>query len=436
METATERQARLAPPVYLGLMALAELLLAYGPPGLGIACLAFLLFALQLHATALNDRHLSSLLFVLSLVPLVRMLSLALALPGLPPLAWQAGVALTLFLAAVWGANELRLRPAEIGLRRGSPLAQGLIALLGLPIGVAEYLILQPAPLAEAQDWPRLALAALVLVLGLAFAEELLFRGVMLRAAHRCIGRGAALFVAAVFAVLHLGYGSPLTMLLAFGCGLLFGLLVERSGSIAGVTLANGLGSVLAFLVLPFVWRPLGGAPNLRLVIEVLAQAALVILTLLLVASWVLSLWRARRRAAETRSLRMWAAEVSRLAAGSGEADLEATARALTARLSPQTVLMVELDAARARTVVRVSMGATGRRLHGPEGLEAPWAAFARLVDVEALGPQLVGRHPFSLSDGPHLVMPLGAPGRWAVVRPRPGREDETRRRLTALVRG
>lgn len=432
MHTADERRARLAPPLYLGLLALAELAVVYGPGGLGVVGMACLFLALQLHAVLSDDPRLAGLLFALALAPLVRLLSLALALPALPPLAWQAAV-VACTLAAARGARELGLRPAELGLRPGAPLAQAGVALAGLPLGLIEYAALQPAPLAPALG--RAALPALAVIIGAALAEELLFRGLMLRAARRLLGRAAVVFAAAVFAVLHLG-ASPVAMLLAFGVGLLFGRIVERTGSILGVTAANGLGTALALVVLPLVWRPAAGLLDLRRLVEVMAEVALVTLTALLAARWMASLWRVRRGAAEARTLRTWAAEVSRLAAGAADADLEQAARAICARLGPQHVLVVELDAARARTVVRVSLGATGRRLHGPEGLEAPWAAFARLVDIEALGPQQVSRHPFSLSDGPYLIMPIGSPGRWAVVRPRPGREDETRRRLAALVQG
>lgn len=434
MEAADDRRVRVAPPVYLGLFALAELAIAYGPPGVGLASLACLFLALQIHATFSDDLGLCRLLFALSLVPVVRMVAMGLAALALPQVAVNAAMAAAITLAALRAIHELQLSPRSLGLGRGSPLGQAGVALLAVPLGLAEYALVQPAP-ATTGALPAMA-AALVALLAVAFAEEMLFRGVLLQAARRSIGPGGPVFGAAVFAVLHVSYGSPLTLLLAFGVGLLFSRIVERTGSILGVTLANGLGAALAYLALPHLWRLEAQALDLRGVVEALAQVALAALVALLAGRWLYAVWRTRRSAAEARALRAWAAEVSRLAAGAGQADLEAAARALCARLGPQQVLVVELDAVRARTVVRVSLGATGRRLHGPEGLEAPWAAFARLVDMEALGPQQVGRHPFGLSEGPHLVMPLGSLGRWAVVRPRPGREEETRRHLAALVRG
>lgn len=433
MDAAVDRRGRLAPPLYLGLLALAELAVLNGPPGLGVAALASLLLALQLHSALSDERPLADLLFVLALAPLVRLMALALEHPELPPLTWGAGVAAAIFLAALRGAHELQLRPSAIGLRPGGALTQLGIALIALPLSLVLFLVLQPGATGAPAGWQSL-LPAMATIFGLALAQELLFRGVMLRAARQSIGVGANLFAAAIFAILHLGYGSPLLILVAFGAALLFGRLVERTGSLVGVVLANGGSLALAFFVWPRLSPVLEQPADLRPLVELMAQGALVILATLLLGRWLLSLWHGRRSAAEARSLRRWAAEVGRLVAGGDQAALDAAARALCARLSPQQLLVVELDALRARTVVRVSLGATGRRLHGPEGLEAPWAAFARLVDIEALGPQLVARHPFSLNEGPYLVMPLGAGGRWAVIRPRPGHEAETRRRLAALV--
>ncbi|HMQ34235.1 MAG TPA: type II CAAX endopeptidase family protein [Chloroflexaceae bacterium] len=434
MDTAYDRGARRSPALYLGLLAVAELALAYGPGGLGVATLACLLLALQVHAAFSDDARLAGLLFALSLVPLARLLSLAAALPGLPTPAWQLAVGAVFALAALRGAGELRLGPGEIGLRPGAPLVQAGIALVGVPLGLLQYAILQPAPLADASGRPMLVGVALVALLGRAFGEELLFRGVLQRAAGRALGQAGLVFVAAVFAVLHLDFGSPLTILLAFGVGMAFGRLVERTGSLLGVTLASAIASALAHMVLPHAWQLEAGLPDVRRVLGLMAQTSLLTLSALLAGRWALALWWARREAAEERSRRVWAAEVGRLAGGPGDEALEAAARALAARLGPEQVLVVELDAARARTVVRICLGATGRRLRGPEGLDALWAAFARLIDSEALGPQQVGRHPFSLGDGPYLVMPFGAPGRWAIVRTRPGGEDAARRQLVALI--
>lgn len=436
MGTAYDRGARMSPALYLGLLALVELAVIHGPLGLGVALLAGLLLALQLHAALCGDARLAGLLFTLSLAPLVSLLALAAATPGLPAPAWQLVVGAIFALAATHGARALRLGRAEAGLRLGAPLVQGGIALAGVPLGLLEYAIAQPAPLVEPTSAAPLVGGALVALLVRACGEELLFRGVLRGAARRALGPAGVAFAAAVFAVQRPGFGSPLGILLSFGVGLAFGRLVERTGSLLGVSLASAVASSLTMVVLPLVGRAELELLDMRRVLELMAQVALVALAALLAGRWAIMLWRARRRAAEDRALRAWAAAVGRLAAGASEAELAAAARALWERLAPQQLLVVELDVARARTVVRVALGASGRRLRGAEGLEAPWAAFARLLDIEALGPQQIGRHPFSLSDGPYLVMPVGTPGRWAIVRPRPGGEAEARRRLAALVQG
>jgi hypothetical protein len=65
------------------------------------------------------------------------------------------------------------------------------------------------------------------------------------------LGRWALLYVAVLFAVLHIGYLSVADVLFVGAVGLLFGYIVRLSGSILGVTLAHGLTNIVLFLLLP-----------------------------------------------------------------------------------------------------------------------------------------------------------------------------------------
>jgi membrane protease YdiL (CAAX protease family) len=85
------------------------------------------------------------------------------------------------------------------------------------------------------------------------FVEELIFRGVMQRASVRAVGRFGWLYVALLFAVLHVGYRSVADVIFVFGVALMFGWVVESTRSLLGVTLAHGLTNVVLFLIMPFV---------------------------------------------------------------------------------------------------------------------------------------------------------------------------------------
>lgn len=433
MSRITRRLGPLAPPIYLGALTVAEGVTTYGPPLVGMGLHIALLVALLIHGGLSPDPARRALFLSLTLAPLIRILSLSLPLQSLPPLSWYIFTAVPLFAAVIALAHTLGYDRRAIGLRVGSPGLQLAIALSGLALGVVEYAILRPEPLVAALTWQQLVLPALVLLIYTGFSEELVFRGVMQRASYGPLGRWAIAYVAAVFAVLHLGYRSPLDVLFVFGVGLLFGWLVARTGSLLGVSIAHGLTNIGLLLVLPHLGLPGLPAwpPSAAALVWLIIAAGLSLGT----ASWALGAWRRRtRRAAEARAVQVWAAEVGRLATGAGEPALTATARALWLRLGPDYVLLLELEAARAVVVVRVAIGASGRRLVGLQGLEVPWSAFAEMVNPEAEGPQLIERHPFSRHEGDYLVVPLGTPGRWVLVRARAERQQENRRSLAALA--
>jgi membrane protease YdiL (CAAX protease family) len=67
------------------------------------------------------------------------------------------------------------------------------------------------------------------------------------------LGRGGLVYTAVIFAVLHMGYQSWLDLIFVITVALFFGWVVQRSGSILGVTLAHGLINISLFLVFPFL---------------------------------------------------------------------------------------------------------------------------------------------------------------------------------------
>jgi hypothetical protein len=91
----------------------------------------------------------------------------------------------------------------------------------------------------------------LILMFSTGFIEELIFRGMMQRAATEALGRFGLPYVAALFAVLHVGYLSVLDVVFVLIVGLFFGWVAARTHSIVGVTLSHGLTNIVLFLVMP-----------------------------------------------------------------------------------------------------------------------------------------------------------------------------------------
>lgn len=236
---------------YLIALTVAEATSTLLEPRIGLTLHAITLVALIIHGVFTDDQPTRGLLLTLSFAPLIRVLSYALPLASFPTIDWYVLTSVPLFVAAFLSARALGLTRRELGLIVGYWPIQGAVAVSGLLLGYVEYRILRPEPLVSALTVPELWLPALILLVCTGFLEELLFRGLLQRTAMGVVGRFGILYVAILFAVLHLGYHSALDVLFVLGVGLYFGWVVARTGSLLGVTLAHGLTNILLFLIVP-----------------------------------------------------------------------------------------------------------------------------------------------------------------------------------------
>ncbi len=198
-------------------------------------------------------RSMPRLPFGLGLVSLMRFFSLVLPLGLLAPVARYAVVAVPL-LAAMWLLKRRLGLPTEsLGMRLQQIPKQVWIALSGIPLGLAGYWILRPEPLMPEAGAGTLAVGVLVL-LGVALTEELLFRGFLLSFAMQELGYVGVWLSSLISAALYVSSGS---MGFAGFMGLVgwgFSECAWRSGSIWGVLLAHALMITGMSLVWPLVF--------------------------------------------------------------------------------------------------------------------------------------------------------------------------------------
>lgn len=245
-------RAEVALAVYVALIVGAEVTTVLISPGFGVFSHLVVLTALIVHSALVPSLRARRILLPLALGPLTRVLSLSMPLNLVLPVFWYPLAYTPIFLAALVVMRNLRMGRSEVGLvmRKLSP--QLLIGLTGLGLGVVEYIILRPSPLAGGLGL-GIAFPALVLIVTTGFVEELVFRGIMQRALLEGVGRRGILYVAVVFSVLHIGYLSALDVAFVFGVSLFFAWLRERTGSLLGIALAHGLTNVVLYLVAPFL---------------------------------------------------------------------------------------------------------------------------------------------------------------------------------------
>ncbi|MBN1933722.1 MAG: CPBP family intramembrane metalloprotease [Anaerolineae bacterium] len=236
---------------YLFALTGAEFLTLVIDPQIGLWGYSALLIVLILHAALIWRRPFYKFFLSLALAPLIRLVSLTMPLSGLPLIYWYPITSVPL-MAATWLIARLAgFTPRQIGLNRPQILPQMLIGSSGLLFGYVEYRLLRPAPLVKAATWGDLLLPALILLICTGLVEELIFRGIMQRAATEVLGNPGLVYVSGLFAMLHMGHASQWDIPFVFAVGLIFSWAVNKTRSIWGVTLAHGLTNVMLFLIMP-----------------------------------------------------------------------------------------------------------------------------------------------------------------------------------------
>ena len=237
---------------YLAALTMAEVATTLFAPRGGLILHGLMLLILMLHTAATWGHPTCRLVLSLAFAPLIRILSLSMPLAGFPRIYWYFIVSVPLFVATAIALRTLGFSRMSIGLNLKALPLQMLVALTGMSLGYIEYRILQPAPLAQRLAWEEIWLPALILLVCTGFAEELIFRGMMQEAVTEALGQvWGIIYVAVLFAVLHVGYQSASDVLFVFNVAVFFGLARTVTGSIVGVSMAHGMTNILLFLTMP-----------------------------------------------------------------------------------------------------------------------------------------------------------------------------------------
>ncbi|MCL0079862.1 CPBP family intramembrane metalloprotease [Dehalococcoidia bacterium] len=168
--------------IYLVAIAVAEVITVFYLPLEGIIYHMVILVALIVHALATRYPH-RPLLLSLALVPLVRIISLCMPLANIPLMWWFPIIYAPLLGAAIVVMRLLDYSREQVGLTVKWLPVQLVVGLTGVVFGIAEYFILRPEAMVAELTWQAIWLPAVILLLCTGFVEELIFRGVLQRAA-------------------------------------------------------------------------------------------------------------------------------------------------------------------------------------------------------------------------------------------------------------
>ena len=218
-------------------------------PVAGAVCSALVVLGL-LNTFALAPTQVGSRPFLLlALVPLVRVISLAMPASGVSPIARDALVS-SLLLVALWLAD--RVTPLDwtaLAMRWREAPAQLLIAAAGVPLGILGEQILTPHPIVPPHDAARTALAVVVLGGLTAPSLEILFRWALQPEMFDLYGGVGLGLLNALFASMYLGTHSAGYVVLMGATGLGLAIAVRRTGRIWGAIGAHAI-LVIGVLVL------------------------------------------------------------------------------------------------------------------------------------------------------------------------------------------
>lgn len=238
---------------YLIAIASAELVGGLVGPLGGIVFHIVVLCVLLTHASVASPNPAYKLYLSLSLVPLIRIVSLSVPLSAFSQVTWYMIVAVPLLAAGLMVVGILKYSGSDIYLTRGKLPIQLLVGVTGIGFGLVQYYILSPDPLIDALTFQAILLPAFILLIATGFTEEFIFRGIIQRSSLAVLGPRGLFYVAGIFAAIHITNLSLAQVGVVFLIGLFFCWIAKRTGSLLGVTLSHGITNITLYLVFPFI---------------------------------------------------------------------------------------------------------------------------------------------------------------------------------------
>jgi len=127
-----------------------------------------------------------------------------------------------------------------------------LSIIIGLLLGVGEYLIIETNYLIPDLSIIPLLILTLVMVFLVGLVEEIIFRSILQNRLEVFLGsRGGIIVTSALFGLMHSGYGNIIEIFYTFLVGFIIGYMFYRTRSLPLAAMINGFINVFLFGVLP-----------------------------------------------------------------------------------------------------------------------------------------------------------------------------------------
>lgn len=237
-----------------------ELQTIWVEPRLGTLYYGGILFVLIHHYIFTGDDPNRNKLLLLSIVPLLRIISLGMPVGLVEPIYRYPMVGIPVFLAVGLILKQSKIPWSSIALQFPKIQKQDdvwenvLIALTGIPLGLLGYYFAHPIPLVLEFSWPEVIASFLVVILYVALLEEIIFRGLVLHTLRYTFGSAGILISTVVYTVLFSSYHSIEGIILMGIASLLYSWHVLESKSILAVTISHTLMIAGMVIIWPIVF--------------------------------------------------------------------------------------------------------------------------------------------------------------------------------------
>ena len=233
------------------MLAASELILALNSTA-GIV-LHFICFgALVLTSYKTNKDSKRILYLSYTLVPLIRIYSLAMPISELPLTYWYIIISVPLLLSAFMTVRIISFTPQKVGLTTKKLYLQLLIGIIGVPLGWVGSQLSMEIPASTSFQPQFLWLSAIVLIICTGFTEELVFRGIIYQAVLEEMDKKHAWLITSFLnASLYISNLSLVQVIYVFALAAIFTAIYNRNQNLIGISLAHGLVNITLFLIRP-----------------------------------------------------------------------------------------------------------------------------------------------------------------------------------------
>lgn len=235
----------------IGGLIVAELVTVVGGAGAGVLAHLILLVAVAVLSLRMGPTPTHRLLLSLGLLPLVRIVSLAVPAAIIPVQYWYLQIGLAGLEGVLLVLRRLDLTFKDLGLQRtrGSELA--VVTAIGAALGLPAYLIAGRLDLGGGGGAIGIALAVAIVVVFVGFFEEILFRGLIQSAGTALFARGGIVLSVAATTVMYAASLNPRYVVFMALVAVFLGVVTRRSGSIVAPIGAHAALAVVQLVILP-----------------------------------------------------------------------------------------------------------------------------------------------------------------------------------------